>query len=110
MSYSIRSSRRADRDVTFIFEWIAKRSPGGAIRWLDAFESAVDHLRQNAANCSFAMEADDCGIDLRQSLFQTRRGRIYRLLFVIRDDQVHLVSVRGPGQDVVSFDDVNLPE
>jgi plasmid stabilization system protein ParE len=110
MIYSIRSSRRADTDVTVIFDWIAERSPEGAFRWLDAFEAAVNLLRQSAANCPVAMEADDLGIDLRQSMFRTRRGRIYRLLFVIRDDQVYLAAIRGPGQEVVSLEDLDLPE
>ena len=56
------------------------------------------------------MEADDFGIDLRQSLFRTRRGRLYRLLFVIRGDVVHLAAVRGPGQEMVSADDLELSE
>ena len=43
-------------------------------------------------------------------MFRTHRGRIYRLLFVIRDNQVYLAGVRGPGQDVVSLEDVHLPE
>ncbi|MEI8384002.1 MAG: hypothetical protein WCJ09_28070 [Planctomycetota bacterium] len=110
MIYSIHSSRRADTDVAVIFEWIANRSPEGALRWLDAFEAAVNHLRQNAPDCAFATEAEDLGIDLRHTMFRTRRGQIYRLLFVIHDDQVYLAGVRGPGQDVVSVEDVDLPE
>ena len=97
-------------DVTVIFEWIAQRSPDGAIRWLDAFEEAINQLRHNAANCSLAIEADDFGIDLRQSLFRTRRGKSYRLLFVIRGDVVYLAAVRGPGQEVVAAGDLELPE
>jgi plasmid stabilization system protein ParE len=110
MNYTVRSSRKADTDIAVIFEWIAKRSPDGASRWLDALEAAIHKLRIQAGECALAPEADEIGIDLRQMMFRTRRGRPYRLLFVIRDDVVSLAAVRGAGQDDVLMNDIELPE
>jgi len=110
MIHRVSSSRQSDADAAVIFDWIAKRSPDGAIRWLEAFEAAARKLQTQADQCVPAPEADEIGIDLRQLIFRTRRGRPYRLLFVIRDDVVHLTAIRGAGQENVSIDDIELPE
>ena len=38
---------------------------------------------------------------------KTRRGRPYRLLFTLDDCEVRVLHVRGPGQDLVSADELN---
>ena len=35
---------------------------------------------------------------------------MYRALFIIRDDVVHVIHLRGPGQDLMRSVDVQLPE
>ena len=110
MTYAIRSSHQADADVAEILDWIAERSPDGAVRWLAAFEAAIDRLRERADRCSRAPETDELSVDLRQLLFRTRRGRPYRIVFVIRDEVVHLAAVRGPGEDDITSADIEFPE
>lgn len=110
MSYTVRFSRKADANAVVIFDWISKRSPEGADRWLNALEAGIRKLQLHANKCVPAPEADELGIDLRQLIFRTRRGRLYRLLFVIRDHIVHLTAIRGAGQDSVSMEDIELPE
>jgi hypothetical protein len=39
-------------------------------------------------------------------LFGTRRGRTYRVLFVIRGDVVQILCVRGPGERPVKPEDI----
>lgn len=47
---------------------------------------------------------------IRQLLFKTSQGLTYRALFVIRDDQVLLIHLRGPGQDIMDPQEVRLPD
>ncbi len=55
-------------------------------------------------------KADTFEEELRQMLFKTRRGNTYRTLFVIRKFAVHVVAVRGTGQDLVTPDELgDLP-
>lgn len=110
MSYAIRSSRKSDADADIVFDWIAERSPDGARRWLEAFEAAIDKLKTQADTCNLAPERSDLGIELRQLMFRTRRGRPYRLLFVIRENTVHLAAVRSAGQQDVAWRDIELPD
>jgi hypothetical protein len=45
-----------------------------------------------------AVENSDCQIALKQALFSTRHGHIYRAVFAIVGHQVRILRVRGPGQ------------
>ena len=55
-------------------------------------------------------EADEIGVDLKQRIFKTRRGNSFRLLFIVRGDTVHILAVRGAGQNLVSDDNIEIPE
>jgi plasmid stabilization system protein ParE len=106
---SLRVSGRAEQDADSIFDWIAARSPDGALRWY-MYLSTLRGLAADADGCEQAPEAERLGIDLQQKLFKTRKGRRYRGLFVTDQNTVHIVAVRGPGQDLATADDIELPE
>lgn len=109
MARTIDLSARAKADVASIFDWIKQRSPDGASRWYRAFLDAIRPLGKQANSHGTAPEAELLGIDLRQTLFKTSKGRIYRALFVFDDEKVHIVGIRGAGQNWVSRDDIELP-
>jgi plasmid stabilization system protein ParE len=98
MEYTVLTLSRAELDAQRIYDWIKDRSPDGALSWWTAFQVACDSLKQNPERNSIAMEAEWCGRDLRQLLFKTRRGRFYRLVYLIAETEVHVLRVRGPGQ------------
>src|SRR5438093_11195915 len=110
MSYRVEVSEAAEQDADGIYVWLYGRSPDGAQRWWEAFLAALENLKVNAAGHSLAAEADHFDEPLRLILFRTRRGHDYRALFVVRDDVVHLLRVRGAGQNLVEPDDIELPE
>ncbi len=110
MNRSIRVSSRASADADSIYEWIAERSPTGATHWYQAFLHALQPLQHQAESYALAPEAERLAVDLRQTLFKTRKGRTYRALFLITDEIVHIVSVRGAGQDFVTVDEIEFPE
>jgi len=66
-------------------------------------------LTESPGGRARAPEAELVGRDVRQALFKTRRGRIYRVLFIVVDDMVHVVAIRGYGQDLATLDDLELP-
>jgi plasmid stabilization system protein ParE len=98
MSFVVRELPKARQDKDSIFRWLADRSPAGALAWLDAYDSLVDRLRHDAASFALALENADCELEVRQGLFKTRRGRVYRTLFFIEGEEVFILRVRGPGQ------------
>ena len=106
MTFHVRELRRAQADIRHIFSWLAERSPQGARAWLDAYDAMVARLEQSADALGPADENKDCEFDVRQALFKTSRGRVYRAIFFIEGDEVFIVRVRGPGQAPVQPDDL----
>ena len=108
MTFQVYELRRAQADVRSIAHWLAERSPQGARAWLRAYDDMLQRLEQLASSYGPAHESDDCELDVRQALFKTRRGRVYRALFVIEGQEVYLLRVRGPGQAPVQPDELGI--
>jgi plasmid stabilization system protein ParE len=98
MRYSVRTLPRAEFDAQQIYDWIHERAPEGALRWWQAFEDACKSLKRNPLAYGFAAEAESTGREIRQFLFKTSQGNYYRALFIVVDDEVRVLRVRGPGQ------------
>jgi plasmid stabilization system protein ParE len=109
MRYRLEITRRAKQDRDECFDWIASRSPAGARRWLDAFEAAAQPLLTEP-HYGKAPESEDHDEIIHQKFFKTPHGRTYRILYVIRDDVIYLIHLRGAGQDVMTPDEVELPD
>jgi len=98
MSRTLRIVERARADVDQIFTWLVRRSPQGAIAWYLAFKRAIDRIADVGDNLGLSPEGERLQREIRQALFKTRRGRIYRVLFEIQDLEIVILRVRGPGQ------------
>ncbi|MBM83039.1 MAG: hypothetical protein CMJ78_20965 [Planctomycetaceae bacterium] len=98
MSFRVRLLHRAHADFVHIVDYIHEQSHQGATAWVNAFEAATDALSENADSCSEADENAQLEIEVKQSLFKTRHGRIYRLIFTIVGDEVRILRIRGAGQ------------
>jgi plasmid stabilization system protein ParE len=94
-------TRQAETDLDAILAWISGRAPSGAKSWFNALEAAISWLEQHADSCPVAPENDRFDEEIRERLFKTKRGRPYRLLFVVALRQVRILHIRGPGQDLV---------
>lgn len=98
MKFPVRVLRRAESDVSHYVRFIAERSPQGALAWLDAYEQMIERLAQRATSCGPALEDPYCNVDLKQALFKTRHGLVYRAVFTIVGKEVRVLRIRGPGQ------------
>ena len=47
MTYHIETTNEAKANCAKCFDYIAERSPAGALRWLEAYEQAVESLLEN---------------------------------------------------------------
>jgi plasmid stabilization system protein ParE len=108
MSYAVHILDRAWSDVDCIYDWIAARSPIGAARWYAAFRAATSDLSDDPHRHGFAPEDELVARQVRQRFFKTRRGRVYRLLFVVSRDEVRVLRIYGPGQAPASAQDVDI--
>ena len=109
MTHLVRVSRSARADVRDISAYIAARSRPGAAAWRRAFQAMLKRLEDRPDGFALAPESDLFGEPVRQTLFKTRAGRPYRAVFIVRATTVHVLRVRGPGQDLLDAGDVELP-
>jgi hypothetical protein len=101
----------AERDVRSILRWLADRSPGGAASWYRICIATIDRLETSADTFSLAAENDDHeGREIREALFKTRRGRTFRIIFLIRGSVVSVPHVRSCDQDVIPPDELQFPD
>jgi len=98
MSRTLRILQRAQADVDAIFDWLVPRSLQGAIAWYLSLRRAVEQIALTPERFPLARESHLLGREIHETLFKTRRGRLYRILFEFSDAEIVLLRVRGPGQ------------
>ncbi len=108
MKFQVRTTLAADREVVSILEWISARSPAGATAWFAKWLEAIESLKERADEIGLAPESGAHSEPIHQIVFRTKRGQPYRAVFVIRQLDVHILHVRGPGQDNISPDELRL--
>jgi plasmid stabilization system protein ParE len=104
MKYELLLVPAAESEVDRIIRYISERSPQGAIAWCERWEQVLAELRDDPLKFGLAPESTQYDTDVRQVLFKTRRGRMYRALFTVVGRGVYIVSVRGPGQNLLRRD------
>ena len=110
MSFRLNILPRAEADVDAMFDWLEERSPSGASSWLSAFQCACERVTVNPYGYGLARENDLVEFEIRAFPFKTRRGRIYRGVYTIVEDEVRIVRVRGPGQADLSSDEIGAED
>src|SRR5262245_32999910 len=93
MNYRVIIQPRARLELEQAYRWISEHSPGRGARWLDGIQEAIDSLAIHPERCPLAPESKASRMEVRQLLYGKRRG-IYRIVFFIGTDRVHILSVR----------------
>jgi hypothetical protein len=104
MKFTVYELPRARDDKRHILRWLYDRSPLGAAAWLNAYDSMVERLTIAADTLPLAPENDAVDLEVRQILFKTKRGRIYRAVFHLVGNDAYVLRVRGPGQAPITPD------
>jgi plasmid stabilization system protein ParE len=101
MKYKIIIQPSALADLDEAYRWIAERSPENAVRWFNRFLEVMFTLERSPARCGVAPESAQIGREIHQLLYG-RRGGVYRALFVIEKDEVHVVHIRHAARNTMT--------
>ena len=93
MTYEIKISSEADAEADEVYEWIARDSLQNASRWYLRLFDAIQTLSENPQRCPLAPDNNAFDDDVRQLLYGKRRG-VYRILFTISGNAVHVLNIR----------------
>lgn len=105
MAHSVHITARALREIEKAIEWLAERSRPAAARWHQQLVEAVRSLENNPERCGLAPESEWYPGELRQLLHGKKRG-VYRILFEVRGDTVHILRVRHSAQELLEPDEL----
>lgn len=108
MAYQIIAELESEQDYASMYAYIWKRSEEGAANWKEAFLLGMKRLEANPHACGYAPEEAVFNCGLRQLIFHTKQGLNYRVLYIINDEIVRVLRVRGPGQPPLRRDELPL--
>jgi plasmid stabilization system protein ParE len=93
--YRVILQPRAERDLQEAAHWIREQSKSSAIalRWVLGIRSKIASLKSNPQRCPIDPDSTAYGEVVRVMLHGKRHGK-YRVLFTVRGDIVHVLTVR----------------
>jgi plasmid stabilization system protein ParE len=94
MTFRVEISKQAERDAESILEWLLNQHTGQAgIEWFLQLDDAFQSLSQFPERCSLAPESTRFPFEVRQLLYG-KKPHLYRILFMIEGETVHILHVR----------------
>ena len=90
----------AETDIEDAFRWIQEQSPARATKWLNELMQAIESLAVFPLSCPLAPENDYFAEEIRQLLYG-KRGSVYRVLYTVVNQEIHVLHVRHGSRDVL---------
>jgi plasmid stabilization system protein ParE len=83
----------AQQDIAECRLWIAARDAEAADRWFDSIYNTIGSLELFPERCPLAPEGKFLNSEIRE-IFHGRRQYKYRILFTVKENEVHVLHVR----------------
>ncbi|HEV3116138.1 MAG TPA: type II toxin-antitoxin system RelE/ParE family toxin [Gemmataceae bacterium] len=100
MKYLVVVQPSAQAEIEEAYEWTARRAPLTAARWYDGLLKAIESLADNPQRSSLAPEDNYFEEEIRNLLYRKRKN-IYRVIFTIRGETVHVLHFRRGARQVL---------
>lgn len=99
MTYRVILQPQAERDVRTTARWIVERSrsEARALRWFRGIRTKISTLTASPQRCPIDPDSEVYGEEVRVMLYG-KRSATYRVLFAIRGDSVHILTIRHAAQ------------
>ena len=96
----------AETQIEKAYQWYRERNPEFADRWFRGLMNAIATLQEKPHRCALAIEHEVFPGELRQLLHGKSRN-IYRILFTIRANRVHILYLRHAAQAPMTAEDLD---
>jgi plasmid stabilization system protein ParE len=94
MAFRVETSAQAEREADAILQWLEMRHAGDTgMRWFLALHDAIASLASFPERCPLAPENTVFPYEVRQLLYG-RKPHVYRILFTIQGETVHVLHIR----------------
>lgn len=98
----IQPNAEAELDSAYLYRY--QRAPQAVARWFAGFVEAINSLAQFPERCLFAPENGHFPEEIRQLLYGNGRD-VFRILFTIQGDTVHVLHIRHGAQRYLHQDE-----
>ena len=105
MAYRVVITSPADRDFREHLEWIRERSVQGADNWRARIIAAIRTLGNHPEKHAPTRESAAFPVTIRCLLVGKRRSA-FRILFCVADEEVRILAIRRPAQDLMTPPDI----
>ena len=96
-TYRVIIQPNAEAELEAAYLYRQARAPQAAARWFAGLVEAINSLERFPARCPLAPENGHFPEEIRQLLYGARRD-VFRILFTIQGDTVHVLHVRHGAQ------------
>jgi len=105
--YAVELTRRAARDLDYLYSWIKADESIAAARWYNRIEKAVYSLERFPSRCPVAPESDKTNLRLRHLLFG-KKPHVYRIIYAIDDQRnaVRVLTIRHGAMEEAQLDEL----
>jgi plasmid stabilization system protein ParE len=94
MAFRVNQTTEAKHDLDIILGWLLAQHAGeSGLRWFQGLREAVASLSEFPRRCPLAPESVEFPFEVRQLLYG-RKPNVYRILFTIEGDTVHVLHIR----------------
>jgi plasmid stabilization system protein ParE len=105
MNFRVIIEPSAEADIESAYDWIAETAPMNAARWFNRIQRAIASLDTMPERYSTAPESAAFGYEIRQLIYGN-----YRVLFIIRENTVHVLHLRHGAQLPMRPGEIQPPE
>jgi plasmid stabilization system protein ParE len=111
VTYRVILQPRAEGDIFAAADWIHAESKSSAIalRWVRGLRAKIASLSSKPQRCPIDPDSDAYGEEVRV-LLHGKRHRKYRILFAIRGNVVHVLTVRHSARQSLAEEHGDDPE
>jgi plasmid stabilization system protein ParE len=106
VKFRVRLAAKAEEDIDVTLRWFQEsQAMAAGERWFSRLLGTINTLETSPVCCGVAAESGELGIEIRELLFGKRRS-VYRILFLIDGQTVHVLRVRRGARDRIAREDL----
>lgn len=94
MTYRVRITPNAERELRAAFRYIRERAPDAARAWVKGVRQKIKSLANNPERAPLAPETISFEDPIREVFYGSENRGTYRILFAVLGQQVYVLHVR----------------
>lgn len=105
MAFQVEITPIAEKQIEQAYLWYRERNANFADRWFRGLMNRISTLQEKPQRCALAIEHEIFPEEVRQLLYGKSKN-VYRVLFTVRSNFVHVLYIRHSAQAPLTLEDL----